>query len=276
MIRQTNRAFVLSCAALIFGLYTEISQAGIFTPPGTRLAYRAARINTRLGMYQQPGFAAYGPSPYVAGYGPFGGWGSYSVGYSPMPVTVGYAPYGMDVAYGYDNACCQPCNSCCNSCSGGGCSGGSCPGGNCGSAQTYKAEYPERAIPDENASGSNSGTPANPNNNYNNSTGPAADDGFVPPKHNSGVNNSGGDAPDFKEPTSGPAPFDFIEPSAGSNLQLPKLQPIGPVAKMSWDAKIVPARLTREARFSLPVVARHVEQPRILVPAPSPIQIAGK
>jgi hypothetical protein len=289
MIRHGKQALVMACVALIFGVAAETSQAGVvsyawqgmFGPPGSLAYYRAARVNARQGIYPQPFYGAAAPVQYSAGYAPMGystGYAPYSVGYSPYSVS--YAPVDMGVSYGYGQAaCCSPCNSCC-----GGSTGGSCPGGNCGgsnsSPQTYEAgRYPEKAIPDPNASGSgtNSNNNSNPNSDYNGNSGPADDDGFVPPRqNNSGVNENGGDAPSYTPPKNNGAPAPFTIDSSGSAYELPKLQPVGPVASMSWDAKVQPTRMTREARFNLPVMVRHVEQPRILVPAPSPIQIAGK
>ena len=277
MIRHGKQALVMACVALVFGVAAETSQAGVvsyawqgmFGPPGSLAYYRAARVNARQRIYPQPFYGAAAPAQYSAGYAPMG----YSTGYAPYSVS--YAPVDMGVSYGYGQAaCCSPCNSCC-----GGSTGGSCPGGNCGgsnsSPQTYEAgRYPEKAIPDPNASGSGSNSNNNPNNNYNNSTGPTPDDGFKPPRHDNSDANDGGDAPGYTPPKKENAPFSFDQ--SGSAYELPKLQPVGPVASMSWDAKVQPTRMTREARFNLPVMVRHVEQPRILVPAPSPIQIAGK
>lgn len=293
MIGQKIRALVMACVAMVFGIFAQTSQAGVvsymwngmFGPPGSLAYYRAARVNARQGIYPQSFAYTFGRGPYAAAYAPMGmgatGFSSYSAGYAPMPMSVGFSPVDMGTTSGFADACCNPCQCC----AGGSSSGNSCPGGNCGQAQTYEAgRYPERAIPDPNASGTgtnsnnnNNGGNSN-NNNYNQPVGPQPDDGFVPPRQNpSGVNQDGGDAPNYQPPKNNePAPPFSFEPSADQNFEIPKLQPIGPVASLSWDTKVQPMRLTREARFVLPAMVRHVEPVRVLVPAPAAIQIAGK
>ncbi len=267
---------------------------GMFGPPGSMAYYRAARVNSRQGIYPQPFGATYaaGYTPYSAGYAP------YSAGYSPMsslysPYSVGYAPdYGMTSAYypstsfygGFESpayasaGCCSPCNSC----STGDCSSGTCAGGNCGGAasQTYrKPDLADQPSPDPAFPSNN-----DPNSQYNNNpSGNPSNSGtdFQPPNQGNipGSMNNPGDAPTYQPPTNNaqPAPDTFNWEKTGAQHQpLPPLLNSDLVAKVSWEQPIAPTRIAKQARFNLPLVARSSSQPRIFVPAPSEIQIAGK
>lgn len=285
----------LSLALVLSLIAPETSKACFwpFAPPGSFAAWRAQNLqrrSMRLSMvaqrramiwgggagygggcgYSQYGYAGGGcntgccPTGGYGGYSNFGGCPTGGCGTGGCATTTFYAPN----SYGYATN-----NGCCNTCGSSTCGPNGCSNGGCYSSDTQGTN----PVPDNKTSGTSSSSTSTfasdkiptPVDNSK-ATGGATDGGFKPPTKNETYNNGGDAAPfnmksmklnldpqnsiDEKKEIKTPNSEDETKKEEVFTIPLPKLIDVAP--QIAWNKTVRRSRVGRNARFTLPMVAR--------------------
>ncbi|TWT63461.1 hypothetical protein [Rubinisphaera italica] len=316
MTKSMNRLMMLGVCGLLAVTTTATAEAGIipwtynaiFGPVGSTFAARptygyGANYGARYG-----GNACCGTTANYGGNSCCGTTSSYGYTTSYSPYYAGYTPYYAGYSSYYGSSCnncgtCNTCNSGCNSCGYGCASNGcsNCASGDCNSGLTPAAGT--TSTPQSN----NSPTPTttfksteptvNPNAGESSDSKPNYEpsnneNGFEMPEQEKksedtnapkfeGFNNSSRES--LKLPSAPMVPVEQAnpEPTQLEEFRAPRLDLIpAPVAvddsQISWSVTKAPTRVVRNARYSIPTVARYTPaQLNDLVP-PMPIQVAEK
>ena len=315
MTKSMNRLMMLGVCGLLAVTTTATAEAGIipwtynaiFGPVGSTFAARptygyGANYGASYGGNACCGTTA---NYYSAGYAPYTTNYGYTTSYTPYyagyaPYTAGYSAYGCNNC-GTCNSCNNGCNTCgygcatncCNNCASGDCGTGLTPAAgtttnptnNNSPTPTTTFKSTEPTVNPKAGENTNNNSNSNPNYEPSNN-----DSGFEMPEREKKTEDN--NAPPFnfnssrdalKVPSAPMVPVEQVnpEPTQLEEFRAPRLDLIpAPVAvddsQISWSVTKAPTRVARNARYSIPTVARYTPaQLNELVP-PMPIQVAEK